>query len=287
MSSKQVQIVEVSLRDGLQNESWILPPKRRVEIARQLAFAGIKRIEAGSFVNSRWVPQMADSELVLGELLESQREGRIDPVVSFTALVPNQFGFDQALRVGLGEIAIFSAASETFSRKNTNCTIDEGFARFAPIVDTALRKNLKVRAYVSTCFACPFEGVIPVSKVVDISKRLYEMGCYEISIGDTIGFGTPTQVESLFSALIKEIPVSALAGHFHDTNGTALVNIYKAYEMGLRVFDSSLGGLGGCPYAPGSRGNVSTESVVYMFHGMGVDTGIDLKSLKMIHFLKP
>ncbi len=285
---ESVEVVEVSLRDGLQNESWILPAAKRVALATELAATGLKRIEAGSFVNSRWVPQMADSDLVLTELRNKQKSGYIPNDVRFSALVPNQHGMDDALKCGAQEIAIFAAASETFSKKNTNCTIEEGFARFAPVVEQALKNNIFVRGYVSTCFACPYEGVIDAHKVVEVANKLYELGCYEISIGDTIGVANVGQIESLFKKLKKVIPAKKLAGHFHDTRGQALANILQAYKMGITTFDSSIGGLGGCPYAKGATGNVATEDVVYMFDGLKVKSGLNLKKLIEInHWLNP
>lgn len=279
MSKKSVQIVEVGLRDGLQNEKATVSVSERIELAKRLAEAGSKRMELGAFVRPDWVPQMAGSKDVIDGVFALVRGKAVSSKIEFSALVPNERGLEMALETGIKEIAVFGAASETFSKKNINCTIEESFEKFAAVIKMARKKKIKVRGYLSCCFGCPFEGAIDEKKVVELTKRLLKMGCYEVSIGDTIGIAHPGQVKSLFTKLKRAVPLKKLAGHFHDTRGTALVNILTAYELGVRVFDSSLGGLGGCPYAPGAAGNVATEEVVFMFEGMGVLTGLDLELL--------
>lgn len=274
--SRHVQIVEVGLRDGLQNEKTAVSISTRTELARRLALAGVQRMEIGAFVRGDKVPQMAGSHEVTVETLKLQKAKKIPAKVEFSALVPNEKGMLEALETGIQEVAIFASASEAFSRSNINCSIEESFERFEPVMALAKRKKIKVRGYLSVCFGCPYEGKVSERKVVELSKRLYEMGCYEISVGDTIGVAVPSQVASLMKKLAKAIPVRKIAGHFHDTRGTAIANILMAYQLGIRVFDSSLGGLGGCPYAVGSSGNVATEDVAYMFQRMGVETGLDL-----------
>lgn len=280
MSSKPaVTLVEMGLRDGLQNEEAFVDIPTRIEFAQRLAAAGVQRIEVGAFVHPKWVPQMAGSSEIVRELLKLQGQNQIPSSVEFSALVPNEHGMNDALTSGVREIAIFAACSESFSKKNINCTIDESFERFESVLKLAKKHKIKVRGYLSTCFGCPFEGAVPEARVVKLAKRMHQLGVYEISIGDTIGVANAGQVESLFRKLKKVIPVKKLAGHFHDTRGQALVNIFAAWKLGVKVFDTSLGGLGGCPYAPGATGNVSTEDVVYMFEGMGLRTGFDLPKL--------
>lgn len=281
---KSVTIVEMGLRDGLQNEKTILSTADRIFLLNQLVGAGSKRIEIGAFVSPQWVPQMAGTKEIVGEAMLLQKSGKISKKVELSVLVPNERGMIEAMASGIKEIAIFTAASESFTQKNTNCTIEESFARFEPVMALAKKHKIKVRGYLSTCFGCPFEGKINEDKVVKLAARLYKMGCFEVSIGDTIGVAVPSQVQSLVKKLKKVVPVSKIAMHFHDTRGTAVANVLAAYQMGVSVFDSSVGGLGGCPYAPGAQGNVSTEDLVYMFHGMGVKTGIDLNKL---HLLQP
>lgn len=281
--SKKVSIVEVGLRDGLQNEKQSISTSIRVEMAERLAKAGSRRIELGAFVRADKIPQMAGSKEVVSKVLQLQKLKKISKDVEFSVLVPNEKGMIEALPTGIREIAIFAACSETFSQKNINCSIEESFERFKPVMALAKRHKIKVRGYLSTCFGCPYEGDVAESVVVRLAERLHKLGCYEISIGDTIGVAHPGQVKSLFTKLKKKIPVGKLAGHFHDTRGTAVVNIYSAYQLGVKTFDASLGGLGGCPYAPGAAGNVATEDVVYMFHGMGIQTGIDLAQLLEIN----
>lgn len=278
-----VTIVEMGLRDGLQNEKVVLSPEVRVELAARLIGAGSKKIEAGAFVSPKWVPQMAGTGEILTKLQKHPNRDSWPKALKFSVLVPNEQGMQEAIRHGVKEVAIFAASSESFSKKNINCTIEESFERFVPVMKLARKHKIKVRAYLSVCFGCPFEGAIPEEKVVRLAKRLYELGAYEISIGDTIGVAHAGQVESLFKKLKRVIPVGQLAAHFHDTRGQALANILMAYKLGIRVFDASLGGLGGCPYAPGAAGNVATEDVVYMFHGMGVKTGLDLEALIEAH----
>lgn len=279
MAVKKITIVEMGLRDGLQNEKVVLDTVTRLELLQRLVEAGSRRIEIGAFVSAEWVPQMAGSAEVAKAAFQSQKTKKIPRGVEFSALVPNEKGMRMALEAGFKEVAIFAATSESFSRKNINCSIDESFERFKPVMALAKKHKIKVRGYLSTCFGCPFEGKVSEAKVVQLAQRLHKMGCYEISIGDTIGVADPAQVERIFKRLKKVVPVKKLAGHFHDTRGTALANILAAFHLGVRVFDSSIGGLGGCPYAPGAAGNVSTEDVVYMFQGMGVKTGLDIGKL--------
>ncbi|MBX3040228.1 MAG: hydroxymethylglutaryl-CoA lyase [Bdellovibrionaceae bacterium] len=277
--AKSVTLVEVGLRDGLQNEKTPVSPETRIEFARRLAAAGIKRMEAGAFVRADRIPQMAGSMQVVQGVLELQKNKRIPKDVEFSVLVPNEKGMLEAIASGAKEVALFAACSESFSLKNINCTIDESFERFAPVMKLAKKHKIRVRGYLSTCFGCPFEGEVPEARVVQIAKRMAALGVYEVSIGDTIGVADPGQVEKLFKKLLKHIPAKKLAGHFHDTRGQALANILTTWRLGVRVFDTSLGGLGGCPYAPGATGNVATEDVVYMFKGMGIHTGFDLDQL--------
>ncbi|MCC2679992.1 MAG: hydroxymethylglutaryl-CoA lyase [Pseudobdellovibrio sp.] len=277
LGMKGVKIVEVGLRDGLQNETTNLSVEQRYDLFERLSDAGIKNIEIGAFVSPKWVPQMAVSSELASMIVPDLKKSKSK--VNVSTLVPNLEGMLQALEADIPEIAIFAACSESFSKKNINCTIDESFKRFEPVMKLAKEHKVRVRGYLSTCFGCPFEGKVSEAKVVAIAKRMYKMGVYEISIGDTIGVATPGQVESLFKKLKKALPVAKLAGHFHDTRGTALANILAAYNVGVRTFDSSIGGLGGCPYAPGAAGNVATEDVVYLFDGMKVKTGVDLNKL--------
>lgn len=279
MAVKKITIVEMGLRDGLQNEKIILDVPSRLELLKKLLEAGSRRIELGAFVSPEWVPQMAGTAEMVRAALQLRKNNEIPRGTEFSVLVPNEKGMEAALESGIKEIAVFAAASESFSKKNINCSIEESFERFGPVMKLAKKNKIKVRGYLSACFGCPFEGKVAEAKVVQLAKRLYALGCYEISIGDTIGVANPAQVESLFRKLKKVIPVAKLAAHFHDTRGQALANILVAYQLGVRVFDSSVGGLGGCPYAPGAAGNVSTEDVVYMFQGMGVKTGIDLPKM--------
>lgn len=274
--SRKIEIVEMGLRDGLQNEKAVVPIETRVELAKRLAQSGLKRIEVGAFVRPEKVPQMAGSKDVIAGVFKLQKEKQIPASTQFSALVPNEKGMQEAIASGIKEIAIFASSTESFSQSNINCSIEESFERFKPVMALAKKHKMKVRGYLSVCFGCPYEGKVPEKRVIELAKRLHKLGCYEISIGDTIGVAVPDQVASLFKKLKKVIPAKKIAGHFHDTRGTALANILVAYQIGVRVFDTSLGGLGGCPYAPGSSGNVATEDVIYMFDRMGVETGLDL-----------
>ena len=283
---KKIKIVEVGLRDGLQNESSVLSVEQRYDLYSRLSDAGIKNIEIGAYVSPKWVPQMAVTPELCSIILAEKQKRRSK--VSPSVLVPNEQGMLSAIDAGIEEVAIFAACSESFSQKNTNCSIDESFKRFIPVMKLAKEHGIQVRGYLSTCFSCPYEGPISEKKVLKIAKRMYELGVYEVSIGDTIGVATPGQVTSLFQKLKKLIPVKKLAGHFHDTRGLALANILAAYEAGVTTFDASIGGLGGCPYAPGAAGNVATEDVVYMFDGMKVKSGVKLDRLIEAHrWLQP
>lgn len=268
----QVRIVEVGPRDGLQNEQQNIATPIKLELIDRLAAAGLRHIEATSFVSPRWVPQMADHTEVMRGL---QRR----PGVSYPVLTPNLQGFEAAVAAGATEVAVFAAASEGFSRKNINCSVDESINRFIPVLEAAKRLGIKVRGYVSCVIACPYDGPTAPQKVVHVAERLQEIGCYEISLGDTIGVGTPDSVLRMLEATAAKIPVERLAGHYHQTYGMAIANVYASYKFGLRVFDSSVAGLGGCPYAKGATGNVATEDIVYLLHGLGVQTGIDLDAL--------
>ncbi len=269
---ERVTVVEVSPRDGLQNEAVALSVAERVGLCERLIAAGLPVVEAGAFVSPKAVPQMAGSDQVL-RALGGQAGARL-PV-----LVPNRAGFERARTAGAREIAVFTAASESFNRRNVNASIDESFARFREFVPEALAAGLRVRGYVSTCFGCPYEGAVEPSRVVEVARRLRDLGCQEVSIGDTIGVAVPTQVAELFGRLAEELPLSALAAHFHDTRGTALANVLAALQQGVAVIDSSAGGIGGCPYAPGAAGNLATEDLLYMLQGMGIRTGVDLDAV--------
>ena len=271
-SSDHVRIVEVGARDGLQNEKTLLPAEVKIALIDRLSTTGLKSIEATSFVSPKWIPQLADAAEVFHGI-------RKVPGVSYPVLVPNEQGYLRAREVGAHEVAIFTAASEAFSRKNTNASIDESIDRFASVVEHAQADGVKVRGYVSTVLGCPYQGEVPVADVVRVALRLYRLGCYEISLGDTIGVGTPAKARAMLHAVAQEVPIEALAVHFHDTYGQALANILACLEEGVRVIDSAVSGTGGCPYAKGATGNVASEDVVYMLHGMGIDTGIDLDLL--------
>ncbi|MHB1272551.1 MAG: hydroxymethylglutaryl-CoA lyase [Rhodanobacter sp.] len=270
--TNHVRIVEVGARDGLQNEKTLLPAAVKIALIDRLSSTGLKTIEATSFVSPKWVPQLADAAEVF-------RSIRKVPGVGYPVLVPNAQGYARAREVGATEIAMFTAASEAFNRRNINASIDESIARFIPVIEQAQADGVKVRGYVSTVLGCPYQGEVPVSDVVRVAKRLHELGCHEVSLGDTIGVGTPTQARTMLHAVAQEVPMSALAVHFHDTYGQALANILACLEEGVRVVDSSVSGTGGCPYAKGATGNVASEDVVYMLHGMGMSTGIDLDML--------
>ncbi|MED1782137.1 hydroxymethylglutaryl-CoA lyase [Brevibacillus fortis] len=267
-----VQIVEVGPRDGLQNESAIVPAAAKITLIHKLMAAGLKRIEASSFVNPKWIPQLADADEVLQGINRSQE-------VTLSALVPNIRGLERARQCGLTEIALFMSASETHNQKNINKGIEDTYPILREVAQEALAIGMKVRGYISTVFGCPYEGNIPLDNSRRVTEALLEMGVYEISLGDTIGVATPKQVHEVFGALVKDVTNERLAAHFHDTRGTGLANVAAALDEGIRIFDSSIGGLGGCPYAPGAAGNISTEDLVYMLHGMDYETGVDLEKL--------
>ncbi len=272
MLPTRVTLVEVGPRDGLQNEAKALDVATRVQFIQQLAQTGLTVIEAGSFVSPKWVPQMTDTAAVIAALPAQSP-------VRFPVLVPNRQGLTAAIAAECRDIAVFAAASETFSQRNINCSIDESLARYADVVTDALAAKIRVRGYVSCVLGCPFEGDVSVEAVVQVAKQLFDMGCTEISLGDTIGVGTPALAQEMLSRVAEVIPMSQLAVHFHDTYGQALANIYACLMLGVSIIDSSVGGLGGCPYAPGAAGNVATEEVVYLLNGLGIHTGVDLDAL--------
>jgi hydroxymethylglutaryl-CoA lyase len=269
---RHVTMVEVGPRDGLQNEAQTASVDTRIKLIEMLADAGLTRIEAGSFVSPKWVPQMADTDKVLGALKANRK-------VRYAVLTPNMQGFEAALAAGAEEVAVFAAASETFSQKNINCSIDESFQRFQPIAQAAKQKGIAVRGYVSCVLGCPYEGGIEPASVTNVAKRLLDMGVFEISLGDTIGVGTPARAQAMIEAVSQEVPVEKLAAHFHDTYGQALANILAVMQKGVATIDSSVAGLGGCPYASGAAGNVASEDVLYMLDGLQIDSGIDLPGL--------
>lgn len=270
--AKRVKIVEVGPRDGLQNEARPITAQDKVALIEKLADAGVSYIESGSFVSPKWVPQMATSAEVFNSLTRT-------PNVTYAALTPNMKGFDAAVAANADEVAIFGAASESFSQKNINCSIDESLERFMPIMAAAKNHGIKVRGYVSCVVGCPYEGEISPEQVAMVAEKLYKMGCYEISLGDTIGVGTPASVIEMIRAVSARVPLDKLAVHFHDTYGQALTNIYAALNQGITVVDSAIAGLGGCPYAKGASGNVATEDVVYLLNGLGIETGINFEKL--------
>ncbi|MBD3653593.1 hydroxymethylglutaryl-CoA lyase [Kangiella sp.] len=272
-----VKIVEMGPRDGLQNEKQPVSTEVKLELIRRLIDAGETHIEATAFVSPKWVPQMADHHEIMAGL-KSFPEAQ-DGSVWFPVLTPNLKGFEGALAGGAKEVAVFAAASESFSQKNINCSIAESIERFKPVVEAAKEHGIKVRGYVSCVLGCPFEGDIAPEKVAEVAKALYDLGCYEISLGDTIGVGTPNKARAMIAAVAEHVPTNKLACHFHDTYGQALANIYACLELGVATIDSSVAGLGGCPYAPGATGNVATEDVVYMLNGLGIESGIDLTKL--------
>lgn len=269
---EQVKIVEVGPRDGLQNEATPVSAIDKIALIEKLANAGVSYIESGSFVSPKWVPQMATSSEVFEKL--NRKNG-----VTYAALTPNMKGFEGAITVNTDEVAIFGAASESFSQKNINCSIEESLERFEPIMAAAKNANIKVRGYVSCVLGCPYEGDISPKQVAMVANKLYQMGCYEISLGDTIGVGTPANVIKMIQDVSIYVPIEKLAVHFHDTYGQALTNIFAALQMGIAVVDSAIAGLGGCPYAKGASGNVATEDVVYMLNGLNIKTGIDFQAL--------
>jgi len=271
----RVRIVEVGPRDGLQNEKREVPTEVKLELIERLADAGLPAVEATAFVSPKWIPQMADHTEVLERI-------RRKPGVDYPVLTPNLKGFESARAAGATEVAIFGAASEAFSKKNINCSIAESLERFAPVAEAARSANIKVRGYISCVVGCPYEGEIAPQKVAEVAEALFHMGCYEISLGDTIGVGTPAKTQAMIEACATRVPIAQLAGHYHDTYGQALANIYASLELGIATFDSSVAGLGGCPYAAGASGNVATEDVVYMLDGLGIQTGVDLDRLVSI-----
>jgi hydroxymethylglutaryl-CoA lyase len=268
----QVRIVEVGPRDGLQNEKQTITTATKIQLIENLVAAGLTYIEAGSFVNPKWVPQMADSGDVFSGVARK-------PGVTYAALTPNLQGYERAIAVNANEVAIFAAASEAFSQKNINCSISESIQRFETLISAAKAQQIPVRGYISCVAGCPYSGAVDVETVASIAKELLAMGCYEISLGDTIGVGTAGQIKHLIETLARDIPIEKIAAHMHDTYGQALANIYAALEMGVSVIDSSVAGLGGCPYAAGATGNVATEDVVYLLNGLGIQHGVDLDKL--------
>jgi hydroxymethylglutaryl-CoA lyase len=275
MLPNKAKIVEVGPRDGLQNEKQLVPTEVKIELINRLAEAGLRAIEATSFVSPKWVPQMGDNAAVMQGIARH-------PAAVYPVLTPNLQGFDAAIQAGASEVAIFGAASESFSLKNINCSIAESLKRFEPILSSASALEIPVRGYVSCVVGCPYEGDIAPEQVASVAKSLFEMGCYEVSLGDTIGVGNPASVGRMLEACARAVPIGRLAGHYHDTYGMAIANIYASLQMGMATFDSSVAGLGGCPYAKGASGNVATEDVVYLMHGLGIETGIDLAKLAAI-----
>jgi hydroxymethylglutaryl-CoA lyase len=269
---KRVRLVEVGPRDGLQNEARPVPVDVKVELIDRLTAAGHTTVEAGSFVSPKWVPQMASTDEVMARI---QRK----PGVSYPVLVPNKLGMNGAIEARCEEVAVFTAASEAFCKANTNCTIDESFERFAPVIEAAQRHNIRVRGYVSVVAGCPYSGEVEPRIVADVSERLFKMGCYEVSLGDSIGVGTPAKCVAMIDAVAERMPREKIAAHFHDTYGQSLANILAVMERGITVFDTAVGGLGGCPYAKGASGNVGTEDVLYLLNGLGIQHGVDLDAI--------
>lgn len=272
MTPTAVTLVEVGPRDGLQNEPGLVPTAIKIELIERLAGAGLRFVEATAFVSPKWVPQMADSAEVLAGIARK-------PGVTYPVLTPNLKGFEAALAAGATEVAVFAAASESFSQRNINCSIAESLARFRPVTEAAAAAGVTLRGYVSCVAGCPYEGAIAPEAVAAVAAELWAMGCREISLGDTIGTGTPTAICRMIEAVARHVPVTRLAGHYHDTYGMAIANIHASLQMGVATFDASVGGLGGCPYAKGASGNVATEDVVYLLNGLGVETGVDLAKL--------
>lgn len=268
----RVRIVEVGPRDGLQNEKATVATADKIELIDRLSATGLQSIEATSFVSPKWVPQLADAAEVYAGI--DRRPG-----VHYPVLVPNERGYERAREVGVDEIAVFTAASEAFNRRNINASIDESLERFAPVLERARADGVRVRGYVSTVLGCPYQGEVPLADVARVARELHQMGCYEVSLGDTIGVGTPGKARAMLRAVAAEVPMTALAIHFHDTWGQALANILACLEEGVAVVDAAVSGAGGCPYAKGASGNVATEDVVYMLHGLGIETGVDLEAL--------
>ena len=269
---KTVRLVEVGPRDGLQNEKQPVPAAVKIELVNRLADCGLTAIEATAFVSPKWVPQMADAAEVMAGIARR-------PGVSYPVLVPNEKGLESAIAAQAAEVAVFAAASEAFSQKNINCTIKESLERFKPVMARAREAGIKVRGYVSCVLGCPWQGEVATSAVADVAWALFEMGCYEVSLGDTIGTGTPGKTQAMIEAVARRVPIKKLAGHYHDTYGMAIANIHASLQMGVNVFDAAVGGLGGCPYAKGAAGNVATEDVVWLLKGLGIDCGVDLDRL--------
>lgn len=274
---RKVRIVEVGPRDGLQNEKQSVPTAVKLALIARLVDAGLAVIEAASFVSPKWVPQMGDAAEVMRALRQTQQTQRPGP--TYTALVPNMKGFEAALTAGCTEIALFGAASEAFSQKNINCSIAESLQRFRPVAAAALSHGMRVRGYISCVVGCPYQGAVEPAAVAQVALAMSEMGCHEISLADTIGAGTPNSVRSMIEAVAGVVPMARLAGHYHDTWGMAIANIYASLELGMASFDSSVAGLGGCPYSPGASGNVASEDVIYLLDGLGIETGVDLEKL--------
>ena len=267
-----VRIVEVGPRDGLQNESAMVPTAAKIELVDRLSATGLRTVEATSFVSPKWVPQLADAAEVFAGIARR-------PGVAYPVLVPNLQGYERARAVGADEVAVFTAASEAFNRRNTNAGIDESLERFAPVLERARVDGVRVRGYVSTVLGCPYQGAVPLADVVRVARTLHAMGCYEVSLGDTIGVGTPAKARDMLRAVAADVPMPALAIHFHDTYGQALANVLACLEEGVAVVDAAVSGTGGCPYARGASGNLATEDLVYMLHGLGIATGVDLDAL--------
>ena len=272
MNHPSIQLVEVGPRDGLQNEPTVIPTAVKRELIQRLAAAGLRWIEATAFVSPRWVPQMADHSELLRQLPQ-------DSEIHYPVLTPNLQGFEKAIAAGARDVSVFAAASERFSQHNINCSIEESLQRFEPIMARAREQGIQVRGYVSCVLGCPYEGEISPDAVARVAGRLFAMGCQQISLGDTIGTGTPLKARQMVERVAEVVPIDQLAAHFHDTYGQALANLYAVLDLGIRTIDTSVAGLGGCPYARGASGNVATEDVVYMLHGMGIDTGVDLPAL--------
>ncbi|GGZ24304.1 hydroxymethylglutaryl-CoA lyase [Asticcacaulis endophyticus] len=268
----RVTLYEVGPRDGLQSEAVTVPVPVKIDLINRLSAAGLTHIEAASFVSTKWVPQMADAEAVMAGIARDAR-------VSYSALTPNLIGYTRAISSGADRVAVFASASESFSLRNINATIADSLIRFAPVLTTAEKDQVPVRAYVSCAFVCPYEGRIAPEAVLNVAQNLIDMGCYEVAISDTIGAATPADMARLLDQVLSHIPADRLAVHVHDTYGQALANILTALDYGIATFDSSVGGLGGCPYAPGASGNVATEDVLYMLNGLGIETGVDLDAI--------
>ncbi|KAG9553579.1 aldolase, partial [Aureobasidium melanogenum] len=278
MPGDTVRIVEVGPRDGLQNIKDVVPTATKIELINRLAQTGLRTIEATSFVSPKWVPQLSDAKTVMESMKLSVAKGDI----SFPVLVPNMKGLEAALALDVKEIGIFLSATEGFSRNNINCSVEESLVRAQAVIERAREQNVRVRGYLSCVVDCPYDGRTSPLVVLKMAKKMLEMGCFEISLGDTTGTATPQDIRRLLEVLLKEIPAAKLAGHFHDSYGQAIANVKEAYRLGIRAFDSSVGGLGGCPYSPGAKGNVATEDIVWTFESMGIDTGVNLAKLANI-----